>query len=86
MEKKLQNIDGLLCVESYSLPGQSVIYVELKDQVPKKDIALRWTDARNIVRAQKSTLPDGVEESVMDDHFDDVIQHDFCRIVLVIAG
>ena len=72
LEKKLQNIDGLLCVESYSLPGQSIIYVELKDQVPKKDIALRWTDARNIVRAQKSTLPDGVEESVIDDHFDDV--------------
>ena len=72
LEKKLQNIDGLLCLENYSLPGQSIIYVELKDQVPKKDIALRWTDARNIVREQKSSLPEGVEESVIDDHFDDV--------------
>ena len=72
LEKKLQNIDGLLALESYSLPGQSIIYVELKDQVEKKDIALRWTDARNFVKEAQSSLPAGTVESVVNDHFDDV--------------
>lgn len=72
LEKKLQDLEGLAHLESYSMPGQSVITVELKDTTAKSDIAGKWADARNLVQAEKINLPEGIETPQINDHFDAV--------------
>ena len=72
LEKQLQNLEGLDNLQSYSVPGQSMITVELKDAVKKQEIQGRWADARHIVTAAVPDLPSGVETPQMDDHFDAV--------------
>ena len=72
LEKQLQNLEGLDNLQSYSVPGQSMITVELKDTVKKQEIQGRWADARHIVTAAVPDLPSGVETPQMDDHFDAV--------------
>ena len=72
LEKKLQGLEGLSYVQSYSLPEQSIIYVDLKDAVMKKDIARLWADARNLILEEQSSLPQGTATPVVNDHFDDV--------------
>lgn len=72
LEKKLQDLEGLDNLKSYSMPGQSVITVELKDTIKKEDIVNKWADARNIVNSETASLPAGVEKPQIDDHFDAV--------------
>lgn len=72
LEKKLQDLDGLDNLQSYSSPGQSTITVELKDTIKKKDIQGRWADARNIINSEAASLPTGAETPQIDDHFDAV--------------
>ena len=72
VEKKLQDLPGLDYLESYSLPGQTVIHVHVKDTVPKKEIRALWVEARNLVNDIKGTLPNGVSEPMFNDRFDEV--------------
>ncbi|WP_371379350.1 efflux RND transporter permease subunit [Sporomusa aerivorans] len=72
IEKKLQDLPGLRFLKSYSTPGQTVIFVNLKDQVLQKDVRSRWVEVRNTVNDMKGTLPAGVSEPVFNDRFDEV--------------
>lgn len=72
VEKKLQDLPGLDYLKSYSTPGLTVIYVNLKDNVPKKEIRSRWVEARNMVNDIKSTFPNGAQDPVFNDRFDEV--------------
>ena len=72
VEKKLQDLPGLDYLKSYSTPGLTVIYVNLKDNVPKKEIRNRWVEARNMVNDIKSTFPAGVMDPTFNDRFDEV--------------
>lgn len=72
LEKKLQDLPGLRYLKSYSVPGQTIIFVNLKDQVLQKDVRNRWAEARNMVQDMKSTLPEGASEPMFNDHFDEV--------------
>lgn len=72
VEKKLQDLPGLDYLQSYSSPGQTVIYVNLKDAVPKKDIRAKWLEARNMVNDMAATLPIGVQTPQFNDRFDEV--------------
>lgn len=72
IEKKLQDLPGLDYLKSYSTPGFSVIYVNLKDTVLKKDIRNRWVEARNMVNDMANTLPTGVMAPQFNDRFDEV--------------
>jgi multidrug efflux pump len=72
IEKKLQNTPGLDYLQSYSRPGQSLIYVYLKDPVPKADVRPTWLEVRNMVNDIKDTLPAGVIGPYFNDRFDDV--------------
>ena len=72
IEKKLQDLPGLDYLKSYSSPGVTVIYVNLKDTVPQKDIRSRWLEARNMVNDMKNTLPAGVQDPMFNDRFDEV--------------
>ncbi len=72
IEKKLQDLPGLDYLKSYSSPGVTVIYVNLKDTILQKDIRSRWLEARNMVNDMKGTLPAGVIEPMFNDRFDEV--------------
>lgn len=73
IEKKLQDTPGLDYLKSYSLPGQTVIYISLKeDVVTAAEVPLIWQKVRNLVNDMKYTLPQGVSEPYFNDRFDDV--------------
>ena len=72
IEKKLQDLPGLDYLKSYSTPGFSVIYVNVKDVVPKAEIRGKWLEARNMVNDMKGTLPSGVMDPQFNDRFDEV--------------
>lgn len=72
VEKKLQDLPGLDYLQSYSNPGQTIIYINLKDTVPKKDIRAKWLEARNMVSDMAATLPAGVQTPQFNDRFDEV--------------
>ncbi len=72
VEKKLQDLPGLDYLQSYSTPGQTVIFVNLKDAVLKKDVRAKWLEARNMVNDMSATLPAGVQPPQFNDRFDEV--------------
>jgi multidrug efflux pump subunit AcrB len=73
IEKKLQETPGLDYLKSYSTPGQSIIYVFLKDEtVSAHKIRPTWLEVRNMVNDIKWTLPQGVVGPFFNDRFDDV--------------
>ncbi len=72
IERKLQDLPGLDYLKSYSMPGYSVIYVNVKETVPKAEIRNRWVEARHMVDDIKGTLPVGVMSPSFNDRFDEV--------------
>lgn len=72
IEKKLQDTPGLDYLKSYSSPGQSIIYVVLKDTIAEKDVRPTWLEVRNMVNDIKDTFPQGVVGPYFNDRFDDV--------------
>lgn len=72
IERKLQDLPGLDYLKSYSMPGYSVIYVNVKETVPKAEIRNRWVEARHMVDDIKGTLPAGVMPPGFNDRFDEV--------------
>ncbi|TCL59775.1 multidrug efflux pump subunit AcrB [Hydrogenispora ethanolica] len=72
IEQKLQDTPGLDYLKSYSRPGQSVIYVVLKDTVVEKDVRPTWLEVRNMVNDIKANLPAGTAGPFFNDRFDDV--------------
>ncbi|MFA6413209.1 MAG: efflux RND transporter permease subunit [Syntrophales bacterium] len=73
IEKKLQETPGLDYLKSYSTPGQSIIYVVLKDDaVTDAKIRPTWLEVRNMVGDIKGALPQGVIGPFFNDRFDDV--------------
>ena len=72
IEKKLQDTPGIDYLKSYSRPGQSIIYVVLKESTPEKDVRPTWLEVRNMVGDIKPTLPSGVMGPYFNDRFDDV--------------
>ena len=72
LESKFRDIPGVDYLESYSRPGQTVIYITLRDDVPKEKIRPTWRDLRNFGEDVKPDLPSGVYGPYYDDRFDDV--------------
>lgn len=72
LEKKLQDTKGLDYIKSFTHDGKTVIYVNLKDSVPKEEIQTRWHEIRNLVNDEWSSLPSGVMGPYINDRFDDV--------------
>ncbi|WP_262266115.1 efflux RND transporter permease subunit [Microvirga yunnanensis] len=72
IEKKLEELDSLDYTRSQTTPGQSVIYVNLKDTVKSRDVPGVWVRVRNMVNDIKRELPQGVVGPVFNDDFGDV--------------
>ena len=66
IERKLQEIDTLDYTKSYTTPGQTTIFVYLRDDTPAGDIQNIWNLIRNRVNDIRADLPTGVEGPFFD--------------------
>ncbi|QDQ29117.1 efflux RND transporter permease subunit [Chitinimonas arctica] len=71
LEKKLQETPGLEMIRSYSKPGQSVVFITLRDEIAGDKVRATWVNVRNAVSDMRHTLPDGVYGPFFNDRFDD---------------
>ena len=71
LEKKLQETPWFDYARSYSKPGESLIFVVLKDYTPPKAVPDAWYQARKKVSDIKFTLPSGVQGPYFNDEFGD---------------
>lgn len=71
LEKKVQEIPSLDAVESETRAGQTVIYVNLRDDTPPAAVAGIWYQLRKKMQDIAPSLPQGVEGPAVNDEFDD---------------
>lgn len=71
LEKKLQEIPYLDYVESDTHAGQSVIFVNLRDDTPPAQVPSIWYQVRKKMQDITPSLPSGVQGPEVDDEFDD---------------
>jgi len=71
LEKKLQETPWFDYARSYSKPGESLIFVVLKDYTPPQAVPDAWYQVRKKVSDIKSTLPSGVQGPFFNDEFGD---------------
>ncbi len=72
LEKKLEETPRLDYIKSYTKPGQSTIFVYLKESTPKRDLPDIWYQVRKKVSDIQATLPKGVVGPFFNDEFGDV--------------
>jgi multidrug efflux pump len=72
IEKKLQETPYLDKLRSYSKPGETLVFVLLKDSSPPREIANVWYQVRKKVADIRGQLPAGVQGPYFNDEFGDV--------------
>jgi multidrug efflux pump subunit AcrB len=72
LEIALQELSQLDVVESWSRPGESLISVDIKAHFWSDALPQVWDEMRRKINDLQSSLPPGVEESVITDDFGDV--------------
>jgi len=71
IEKKLEETPSLDYLRSYTKPGEAVIFVNLRDSTPPKDVAGIWYQVRKKVQDIATSLPSGVQGPFFNDEFGD---------------
>jgi multidrug efflux pump subunit AcrB len=77
IERKLQELESLDFTKSYSTPGQTTIFVNLKDTTRSQSIPGIWNQVRNKVNDIRAELPQGVQGPFFNDMFGDVFGNIF---------
>ena len=72
LETAIQQMSQLDEVFSESAPGVSEIHVRMRDEFDGSELPQIWDELRKRIRDAASTLPPGVQESVVLDDFGDV--------------
>ena len=72
IEKKLQDTPWADVVRSASRPGESLVFVTLKDYTPPKEVPDAWYQVRKQLNDIRHTLPAGVQGPFPNDEFGDV--------------
>lgn len=71
IEKKLEELPYLDFVRSYTKPGESVVFVSLKDTVAGDAVKPLWYQVRKKIDDIRHTLPSGVNGPFYNDEFGD---------------
>jgi len=71
LERKLQEVPYLDFTRSSSRPGESLIFVNLRQDVPPKQVADIWYQVRKKIGDIGATLPAGVQGPFFNDEFGD---------------
>jgi multidrug efflux pump subunit AcrB len=72
IERRLQDVPGLDFLTSYTRPGITTIFVNLRGDTPAGEVPDRWYDVRKKVGDIRHTLPSGVIGPGFNDEFGDV--------------
>jgi multidrug efflux pump len=72
LERTLQETPNLDFLRSFTSPGQTTIFVNLKGETRAAEIPAIWYDVRTSVGDMRHTLPDGVIGPGFNDKFGDV--------------
>src|SRR6202162_5918971 len=72
IEKKLQEAPRLDFLRSYSKPGESVVFVFVKDSSRPDEIKETWYQVRKKIGDIRGTLPAGIVGPGFNDEFGDV--------------
>ena len=72
IEKKLEELDSLDYVKSYTRPGESTIMVFLRDTTDAEDIPEIWYQVRKKVDDIRGEFPQGIQGPAFNDEFGDV--------------
>ncbi|SAK66067.1 acriflavin resistance protein [Caballeronia catudaia] len=70
--RKLQETPYTDFIRSYSRPGESLLFFQMKDSAPAKDVPEEWYQIRKKVGDIAATLPPGVQGPFFNDEFGDV--------------
>ena len=73
IEKKLEELPNIDYQKSYTKPGESVVFVYLKDSTRASDVPDLWYQVRKKVGDIKQTLPQGVQGPFFNDEFGDTL-------------
>ena len=71
IEKKLEELPSLDFTRSYTKPGESVVFVSLKDTVAAEAVPDLWYQVRKKISDIKHTFPSGVQGPFFNDEFGD---------------
>ena len=72
LEEKLRDLLGVDYTKSFTDGSKSVIYINLKEDLPSNKIRPAWEEARNMINDEWKSLPSGVQGPSINDRFDDV--------------
>jgi multidrug efflux pump len=72
IEKKLQEAPNVDVIQSYSKPGESLVFFRMKDSAPPSAVPDTWYQVRKKVGDIRNTLPAGITGPSFNDEFGDV--------------
>lgn len=72
IEKKLEELDALDYTRSQTTPGQTTIFVNLRDTTKGRDVPGTWVRVRNMISDIKGDFPQGVVGPFFNSEFGDV--------------
>ncbi|MFN4236468.1 MAG: efflux RND transporter permease subunit [Vogesella sp.] len=71
IEKKLQEMGELENVKSYTKPGEALLIVTIREDVPPKDVQQLWYTVRKKIGDIRHTLPTDIRGPYFNDEFGD---------------
>jgi len=71
IERVLQETPWLDSITSASKPGEAVIFVTLRDSMPRSELAATWITIRKRLADMRRSLPDDAGRPVINDEFGD---------------
>lgn len=72
IEKKLEELDSLDYVKSYTRPGESTVFVYLRDTTSAEAIPDIWYQVRKKIQDIRGEFPQGIQGPAFNDEFGDV--------------
>ncbi|WP_045835380.1 efflux RND transporter permease subunit [Hyphomicrobium sp. 99] len=72
IEKKLEELESLDYTRSITTPGQTTIFLNLRDTTKAADVTPTWVQVRNLISDIKGEFPQGVVGPFFNDRFGDV--------------
>ncbi len=72
IERTLQDVPFADRIRSYSKPGESLVFLELKDSSKPSEVPNSWYTVRKKVGDMRNTLPSGIQGPFFNDDFGDV--------------
>ncbi len=72
IERKLEELETLDYTKSMTTPGQTIVFVYLRDSTKGRDVPNTWLRVRNMINDIRPEFPAGVTDPAYNDRFGDV--------------